>query len=197
MIKARILNDLKLAFSSHPNRLKHVYGVRDTALKLGKEYHLDLEILELAALLHDITKYKSKAENMKIIDSYFPKTSYIYEQYNDEILHAFSAYVVAQKTYGIKNSEILNAILNHTVGRPKMSIYEKVIFISDYIEPNRTYESCLKVRKIVDESLDKAVYVILNDSITFYEKAHSKIPKIAYEARQYYQELLEEKNDEN
>jgi len=193
LIKEKIINDVKEVFSNHPNRLKHVYGVRDTALKLGKKYHLDLEILEITALLHDITKYKTKAENMEIIDSYFPETAFIYEQYNDEILHAFSAYVVAIKTYGITNSEILNSILNHTVGRPKMSEYEKVIFISDYIEPNRTYKSCVKVRKIVEESLDKAVYVTLDDSITFFEKAHSKIPKIAYEARQYYKELLEEK----
>ncbi len=195
MTKQAIQKDLEKAFANHPNRLKHVYGVRDTALSLGKKYHLDLEILEITALLHDITKYYSKAENMEIINSYFPETAFIYEDYNDEILHPFSAYVVARKEYGITNGEILNAILNHTVGRPKMSMYEKIIFISDYIEPNRTYDSCKKVRKIVEESLDKAVYVTLDDSIRFYEKANSKIPLIAYKARQYYKDLLEEKND--
>ena len=195
MIKAQIQNDLEKAYHNHSKRLKHVYGVRDTAISLGKKYKLDLEILEITALLHDITKYYSKEDNKILIDSYFPETEFIYEEYNDEILHSFSAYVVAKKKYGISNGEILNSILNHTVGRPNMSIYEKIIFISDYIEPTRIYESCIKVRKMVNESLDKAVYTAMNDAITFHEKDGGKIPAIAYKARQYYKDLLEEKND--
>jgi len=190
-----IRNEIESTLKEHPKRLKHIYGVRDTALKLGKKYDLDLEILEISALLHDITKYYSKTENMKIIDSYFPETGFIYNEYNENLLHAFSAYVLSKKKYGIKNGEILNSILNHTVGRPKMSIYEKVIFISDYIEPNRTYESCVKVRNIVEKSLDLAVFTAINDSIIFYEKEQSKIPLIAFEARHYYRKILEDEND--
>jgi len=186
LIKKEIIEDLKIELSGKPKRLKHVYGVRDTALKIGKKYGLDLEILEITALLHDITKYHSKEDNMKIIDSYFPESQFIYEEYNDEILHAFSAYVLAKTKYGVNDGEILNSILNHTVGRPAMSIYEKVIFISDYIEPNRTYTSCVKVREIADKSLDLAVFTAIDDSIQFYENIGSKIPLIAYKARQYY-----------
>ena len=195
MTIVQITNELQKKLKDYPNRLAHVYGVRDTALRLGVKYNLDLEMLEIAALLHDITKYYSKEDNKKIIDSYFPQTKFIYDEYNDKILHAFSAYVLAKRKYDIHNGEILNSILNHTVGRPNMSMYEKVIFISDYIEPNRKYESCIKVRTIVEESLDLAVFTAINDSIIFYEKAKSKIPMIAFEARHFYRNLLEEKND--
>ena len=190
-----IRKDIENELMDFPKRLKHVYGVRDTALIMGAKYNLDLEILEIAALLHDITKYYSKEDNAKVIDSYFPETDFIYEDYNDNILHAFSAYIIAKRKYGINNGEVLNSILNHTVGRPKMSIYEKVIFISDYIEPNRTYESCVKVREIAEESLDLAVFTAINDSIIFYEKLNDKIPMLAFEARHYYRNLLEVKND--
>lgn len=195
MILSEIRNELENVLINHPKRLKHVYGVRDTALELGKKYNLDLEVLEIAALLHDVTKYYSKIENMRIIDNYFPETEFIYNEYNDNLLHAFSAYVLAKKKYGIKNGEILNSILNHTVGRPNMSMYEKVIFISDYIEPNRTYKSCVKVRNIVKKSLDLAIFTAIDDSIIFYEKEQSKIPLIAFEARHYYRNILEVKHD--
>lgn len=192
-IQKKLINEL----SDYPDRLKHVYGVRDTALELGVKYNLDLEILEYAALLHDITKYYSKDDNIKIINSYFPDSDFIYSEYNDDILHAFSSYILAKREYGIKNGEILNSILNHTVGRPNMSMYEKIIFISDYIEPNRTYEACLIVRKIVDESLNLAIFTAMDNSIKYCETNGIKSPLLAFEARQFYRNSLEENNDED
>lgn len=188
----QIYNDLKIIYKYKPNRLKHIDGVVETALALGRKYNLDLEKLETAALLHDITKYYSPEENIETINSEFKNAEYILKNYNKKILHAFSAVHVAKTVYNITDSDILGSIMNHTIGKPEMSMYEKVIFISDYIEPNRTYESCVKVRKIASDNLDLAVYTAIDDSIRFYERAKSKIPKESYEARTYYKELLEE-----
>jgi len=195
MIKDTIYKDLLSELKDKPNRLKHVIGVRDTALEFGKKYKLDLEELEIAALLHDITKYYTTKQNKEIIDSYFEETERIYEYYNEKILHAFSAYVLAKEKYNIKSGEILNSILNHTIGRPNMSMYEKVIFISDYTEPNRTYDSCVKVREIAKNNIDEAVFTAIDDSIKFYEALGELIPLIAYEARHFYRKLLEVPHD--
>ncbi len=192
MIKDVIYNDLLIELKDKPRRLKHVLGVRDTALEFGKKYNLDLDILETAALLHDITKYYTLKQNKDIIDKYFEETTRIYKYYNEKILHAFSAYVLAKEKYNIKSGEILNSILNHTIGRPNMSMYEKVIFISDYIEPNRTYDSCIKVRELAFKDIDLAVYTAIDDSIKFYEQTGGQIPETAYLAREFYQKALEE-----
>jgi len=192
LIRKKIYADLERIFKDYPDRLKHIYGVKDTALSLGEKYNLDLDRLEIIALLHDITKYYSVDENHKLIDSYFPESHEIYEEYNDDIIHAFSAYIIAKREYKITDGEILNSILYHTVGRPSMSEYEKVIFISDYIEPNRTYESCIKVRSIVEKSLDLAVFTAMDDSIKWCENNKIKTPLLAFEARHYYRKVLEE-----
>ena len=192
MINDVILNDLLVDLKNKPNRLNHILGVRDTAIEFGKKFNLDLEVLETAALLHDITKYYTLNENKEIINRYFEETERIYKNYNEKILHAFSAYVIAKEKYNVKSGEVLNSILNHTIGRANMSIYEKVIFISDYIEPNRTYESCIKVREIAKTNLDIAVFTAIDDSIKFYEKQGGVIPLIAYEARHFYRKSLEE-----
>jgi predicted HD superfamily hydrolase involved in NAD metabolism len=195
MIKDTIYNDLLIELKDKPNRLKHVIGVRDTALDFGKKYNLDLEQLEIAALLHDMTKYYTVDQNKEIIDKHFEETERIYKYYNDKILHAFSAYVLAKEKYNIKSGEILNSILNHTIGRPNMSMYEKIIFLSDYTEPNRTYESCVNVRKISKSNIDLAVFTAIDDSIKFYEAKGELIPLIAYEARHFYRKLLEVQHD--
>jgi len=186
-----IIEYLNVLYKNKPNRLRHVLGVRDTALKFGEKYNLDLFKLEVAALLHDITKYYSEEENKEVIMEYFDDWEIIFSEYNKQILHAFSAVVMAQKMYGIKDEIILGSILNHTVGKPEMNIYEEVLFISDYTEPGRSYDSCLRVREIAKEDIKLAVYTAIDDSINFYEAENSFVPKIAYLAREYYKKKVE------
>lgn len=188
----QIVQDLEVIYEQKPHRLQHVYGVRDTALYYGKKFGCDLEKLELAALLHDITKYKSNEEHVKLIRSHYDNADKIIKDYNPNILHAFSAVVVARNQYQIKNDMILDAILHHTVGAPNMSIYEEILFLSDYIEPNRTYDSCIKVRKLASTSWLLAIYTAMDDAITYHEQANNHVPQIAYLARTYYKQRLEE-----
>ncbi|MFK5884072.1 MAG: bis(5'-nucleosyl)-tetraphosphatase (symmetrical) YqeK, partial [Candidatus Izemoplasma sp.] len=191
LINQIIYNDLLEYLKNKPHRLDHVIGVKNTALKLGKKYNLDLTKLETASYLHDMTKYHTLKQNTLIIKKNFENSEYILKEFNEEILHAFTAKALAVNKYNITDVDILNPILNHTIGKANMSIYEKVIFISDYTEPTRTYESCIKVRKIVEISIDLAVFTAIDDSIKFYEKLNSKIPQTAYAAREFYKNLTE------
>ena len=193
----RIKQDLESTYINKPARLLHVYGVLDTALELGRKHNLDLEKLSIAALLHDITKYYDIETHKEIIKNNYTNYTEIFAEFNDQILHSFTASIYAKETYNITDTEILNSITSHTVGRPHMSKYEEIIFISDYIEPGRTYESCVKVRNIANKDLQKAVYTAIDDSIKYYEKENSKIPKQAYLAREYYEQLMEEKHGKN
>ena len=48
--------------------------------------------------------------------------------------------IVAKDEYGIEDEDILNAIRFHTVGRPNMSLLEKIIYIADFISrPSEFY----------------------------------------------------------
>lgn len=193
MTQDNLIKELSVIYCLKPDRLKHVLGVRDTAAKLGRIHKANLDKLQLAALLHDVTKYYTKEENIELIKNYFDNYEEIIAQFNEHILHAFSAYVVSKVVYGITDHDILDPILNHTIGKPNMTLYEKIIFVSDYVEPNRTYDSCVKVREIAFKDLDLAVYTIIDDSIKHYEKSNGQVPETAYQAREYYQKLLEER----
>jgi len=188
----QIIQDILEIYAEKPHRLQHVIGVRDTAIKLGNIHNCDIKKLEIAALLHDITKYYTYSEHVKLIKEYYPNSEEILQEYNEHIVHAFSAVVVAKNVYKITDNMILDAIMSHTIGRPNMTIYEEIIFVSDYIEPNRTYESCVKVRNIAFKSLTKATYTAIDDSIKYYETHGGKIPNTAYQAREYYKQKLEE-----
>lgn len=194
MIKG-ITEDLEELYKNKQHRLRHIYGVRDMSLNLGKKYGCDLYKLEVAALLHDITKYYTKEQNIQVIKDNFENSKEILEGYNEFIYHGFSARVAASEQYHVTDIDILDSIMNHTIGKPNMTIYEKIIFISDYTEINRTYDSCVKVRKMLKEDIDLAVYTAIDDSITFYENINGDVPPIAYEARTYYKQIKESNND--
>lgn len=52
-----------------------------------------------------------------------------------------------------------------------MSLLDKIIFISDYIEPNRDKAPHLKeLRKMADQDLDMTVYYILKDTVAYLKK---------------------------
>ena len=177
--------DLKARLIGHPLRLHHIYGVRDTALKLGKLYGANLDALRWAALLHDFTKFDAPTLRAQRIRQHYKE--HVLTEYPEPLHHAFDAVVVAQESYGVTDAHILKAIESHTLGRPKMTLLEKIIFVSDYIEPSRYYPSCVRAREQAFINLHDAVYTIILDTIRYLESTHKKIPKIAYETLNYYQ----------
>ena len=57
----------------------------------------------------------------------------------------------AEKDFGITDPVILDAIKYHTTGRKKMSWLEKLVFVSDKIEPTRPYDSSDLIKAMYDD----------------------------------------------
>lgn len=153
-------------------RLKHIYGVRDMALKLGKMLNLDLEKLEIAALLHDYSKYDPIEKQIDDIND-----SEIVNRFKDSkaIYHAYAAANLVQKEFGIKDEIIINAIRYHVYGRLHMNYYEKVLVLADYTEENRTYDSCVRVRNLIDKyPFDYVIYQCEKEMINALDKVGIK-----------------------
>jgi uncharacterized protein len=67
MLKIRRIVEKELSTSSHD--LEHTIRVRNLALKIAKNIDgVDLEVLELAALLHDIARVREDTDNTGVID---------------------------------------------------------------------------------------------------------------------------------
>ena len=131
-------------------RFNHVLGVEEAAATLGR-YCLPNEIGELraAALLHDITKEISLQKHIDILKmNSVSVEDRVLE--NPHLLHSFSApYVIAENYPQFATPEILSAVEKHTLGADNMSIFDEIIFISDYIELGREYSSCIAVREFL------------------------------------------------
>ncbi len=183
---------LEIQFADDPSRLKHTLNVKEVALSLGEIYQVDQDKIVLAALLHDCTKNLSFEENTDLISNMF-----IDEQLKLEpsaCLHAYSAAALAKSYFGIMDDDIINAIAYHCSGRMKMTLLEKIIFVSDYIEESRVFVN-EELRALARSNLDKAVYQIMIETKEYLLRNQRKISPITEAAILYYKKETEELND--
>lgn len=167
-------------------RYRHTLGVCTTAEFLAKIYHLPLEPVSVAALLHDCAKESSDEEILRLCDQYGLSLT---QQQRQALpaLHAKLGEYYARTRYGITDPDILNAISYHTTGRPGMSNLEKVIFVADYIEPGRAEAPRLgEIRALASQSLEEAICMIYEDTISYLKQKKAVIDPTTLDAYRYY-----------
>lgn len=167
-------------------RFEHSLGVEYTAGTMAFIYGVDYEKALIAGLLHDCAKYVPNDKKIvKCEKRNIPISEYEYQ--NPELLHAKLSAVYAQEKYGITDPEILSAITYHTTGKPAMTTLEKIIYIADFIEPNRAVLPEIDViRREAYSDLDKCLLHILHNSIHYLGKKKTTIDTITQDTYDYY-----------
>lgn len=135
-------------------RYKHTLGVERAAIELGNVFlPKSLPELRVAALLHDITKELSLDEQMKLID--FSDLSITDEDRRTlPALHSFSAVPFIKEHFAhFATENVLSAVAHHTLGAENISLFDKIIFLADYIEDGRVHDSCIRTAQYVKSNL--------------------------------------------
>lgn len=150
-----------------PKRYEHTLGVAYTAAALAMRYNASIVNAQVAGLLHDCAKCLSNEKKLSICEKHNISMNEV-ERRNPYLLHAKVGSFLAMDDYNVTDPDIINAILNHTTGRPGMSLLEKIIFVSDYIEPGRKQAPNLpEIRKLAFVNLDRALVKILADTLSY------------------------------
>ena len=185
-------------------RFMHVISVVEAAKKIG-EYFPDIDLSELsaAALLHDISKEIKFDEQIALIEKEY---GFITEEDRETVavLHSLSAPAVIKTDFPkFATENVLSATKNHTTGNPGMSVFDRIVFIADYVEDTRIYESCVKVRCELYSSLSHensyeqnefALNKAVSDSLDFTEnqvlKQGRKLNSRSLKTRNYFCGLI-------
>ena len=104
---------------------------------------------------------------------------------------------MAKEEYQIVQEDILLAVRNHTLGRPNMTLIEQIVYLADYLEPERTQPTtpCLDdIRKSAFQSLDEATYLVSKNSIRYFESSGKDADPMTYKVFEYYKEKLRKEN---
>lgn len=180
-------------------RLSHTFSVEKEALRLAEMLFPLLKIdkkylsdISAAALLHDITKYLSPEEQTSICEKYGIKVDSSCK--NSAVLHSRTGAFIAREKFGI-NDTVFSSIYCHTTGKEDMNIFEKIIFIADYIEETRTHPQCIKAREYFYseaaksdnplKTLDMTIIMSLDSTLCYLEGIGAKIDSDTIKARNF------------
>ncbi len=138
-----------------PKRIPHVRGCEEEAMRLAKRWGEDSEKAAEAAILHDITKKLNLREQLILCGKYgiIPDTL---EESSEKLLHSKTGAAIARERFGVSD-EVYESIKWHTTGKADMSLLDKIIYMADYIEPNRDFEGVAVLRELAYTDLDKAM----------------------------------------
>lgn len=132
----------------------HCINVMNEAVKLAKFYNIDEEKAGIAGLLHDCGKFRNTG---------------------DDLTHASLGAQLASSNYGVEDVDILNAIRYHTTGREAMTQLEKIVFIADKIEVNRSYKGVEELRHLAYYDIDKAIIKSIESTIEYVKQKNSVV----------------------
>lgn len=171
-------------------RYIHSLGVMEAAVELAQIFHLDIEKARLAGLLHDAAKCFPNEKLLEVIKEHIPEVHEC-ELLNYKTLHAPVSAYLAKTKFNVTDTEILDAIRWHTLGRCNMSDFEKIIFLADKIEARTRdlnfRQECIDLLK-EDRGLDKALFKCFEATIKSLVDRRLAICHITIDV---YNELLE------
>ena len=183
-----------------PDRYQHTLGVEELAKRFGEAILPEsIEELQAAALLHDITKELSYSEQINILDK--NGVSLTSEDLDTApALHSFTAsYAIRDHFPRFATENVLSAVSKHTLGSNDMSVFDKIIFVADFAEPGRKYESCIRTALYLEdflfsetsnerklESLDASAVMAIEATV---ESVKNKKQKVHSNTLKFYEKL--------
>jgi len=166
-----------------PNRVKHVLGCAQTAGELARLYGANETDAVRAALLHDITKALDGPLQLTLCRAY----GTILDEFstkNPKTLHALTGSLVAERIFG-ENRAVVEAIRSHTTGKADMNLLEKILYVADYMEPNRDFSGVEKLRSLAYTDITEALKLGLQMTLAMLKEQGREISPESREALLY------------
>ncbi len=171
-----------------PKRMPHVRGCEAEAVRLARRWGADEEEAAEAAILHDCTKRLSREEQLILCEKYGIIPDGL-EAVSEKLMHARTGAALARERFGVSD-EVYEAIRWHTTGKADMSLMEKLIYMADYVEPNRDFPGVEKLRELAYSDLDAAMVLGLEMSMEDLESYGVPVHPASAEALEFYRKNL-------
>jgi len=182
-----------LADNVPPARIKHILGVEQMAVDLATHYQIDPEKAAIAGLMHDLAKYFKPQKLLEMAQIAGVDIDPISAD-NPHLLHADVSAIVARDTFKVTDTEVLDAIANHTLGRPGMNELSCIVYLADTLEPGRGNTPELEhLRKICYQNLDKALFQTCDYSLKFLLETHCLIHPRTIGTRNWFLQKAQKK----
>lgn len=186
----------KLRLMLTESRFRHSLGVMAASVRLAKIFGAPQEKARIAGLLHDCAKDIDKGEMPAMCDALGVPLDPVKREQRS-LIHADLGAKLAQTEFGITDPEIIDAIRFHTLGRPDMTALEKILYIADFVEPNRkSFPGLDTLRELAELDLDLAMLHAVDSSIRYVKSQGKVLHEQSLLTQAYYSKLAASKKKE-
>ncbi|MBQ7603484.1 MAG: nicotinate (nicotinamide) nucleotide adenylyltransferase [Clostridia bacterium] len=146
----------ELSLRHDEKRIPHILGVEKEMRRLASIYCLgeyDTELGAIAALLHDVTKKETVGWHVDFLLAHGIEPD-LDTLSSPKTLHQLTGSILAGELYPTYVKEpVRRAISVHTTGSDDMTLLDKLLFIADFTEETRTFDSCVALRSYFEKQL--------------------------------------------
>lgn len=153
-------------------RVRHIRGTEEEAVRLARRWGADETMARRAGILHDCTKYLELEEQLELCARYGVELDEL-ERWAVKLLHSKTGACIARHIFG-EPDEVFNAIFWHTTAKDNMTTLEKILYVADYMEPNRDFDGVERLRELAYRDLDSAL--LLGVETTIQEMKDRNLP---------------------
>ncbi len=164
-VSAQIINYFDILLTER--RKRHIFAVRDFALKLAVIHGADPMRVEIAALSHDLFRDVPSDKLLKLATLWNLAID-DEEKIHPVLLHGKVAAEFIKRRFGIMDKSILLAISFHTSSHPDFDEIGKIVAVADTIGYDRDFENIERLRRIALDSLEEGYLAVLANRIKYY-----------------------------
>ncbi len=179
-------------------RLRHVAGVADLAQRFALICRCDPYLAELAGWLHDACKQVKDKELVAMAEKQGLSLTDI-ERAHGHLLHGPVAAGLVSLELGVTNSDVLNAIAEHTLGAAPMSHLSQVLFLADCLEDSRPTDYTDPIWAALDMDsrfdMDKAIVAACDLNLKYLIEDGKPIHPKTIAVRNYYLDLVRRREE--
>ena len=134
-------------------RFFHTLAVEDMTARLCALFCPDqTQKMRAAALLHDVTKELGAKEQIALCEELGLLLT-AFDRAAPKTFHARTAAALIETEFSdFDDPTIVSAVRWHTTGHAEMTLTEQILYLADYIDDSRTFDGCVKLRRMFWEA---------------------------------------------
>ena len=91
---------------------------------------------------------------------------------------------MAERIFG-ENEAVVSAICSHTTGKANMNLLETILYVADYMEPNRDFPGVEELRYLTTVDMNKALQRGLEMTLEHLSQQGEAVSDASREALEY------------
>lgn len=162
---AELIEKVRARVQASVTEKRYAHSLRTGAMArlMCERYGVDAEKGYFAGIAHDVCKDCSD-ETLIALASQDGNPITELERAVPALLHGRAAAVTLHTEYGVTDSDILQAVANHTLGGADLCALAKILYAADKIEPGRPQSTDSYRERLLALSLDELVLAVVDEN---------------------------------